>query len=514
MLYIEVIILIRQTMYTFFILFTINSNTYNYERNRPPIVTVENLVVAHPHNNTTISGAGHNIWGQSIPGIPLYLNGEEITNRTPEGFFSLFYTLEYGENHLIFSQQGQEDIERIITRGPAVPAPPVAEQPPINIFPTYQFHYATVTSPVAWLFPNSTQIGGSDILVEQGMTDRIIAQRGNWLQLSNGYWIQTGNVSRFSGELPKNELEGTIARDRNIQLVNFRVMGNHTPVARASFDKETNSITAYFGMHTSPPGLDDTRFENDNIFSEISSGIDHNGVSYIRLVIDENYRVSGFDFTTHRYTLNYEEFNWLVLTVKTPRPLSPVINKPFYGFTFIVDPGHGGTDFGAIGPMGTYLSEKHIVLSVSEKLRDMLINLGANVIMTRYYNETTVALHDRVLMSRDVRPDMFLSMHGNSVAVTTNATNIRGFTIWYRNQNSYTISRNLLNRMRYINPYTNRDNNVNRANFYVVRPTWAPHTLLELSFLSNIDDFAWMIDEVNQERLAIYTIWALIDYFS
>jgi len=46
-----------------------------------------------------------------------------------------------------------------------------------------------------------------------------------------------------------------------------------------------------------------------------------------------------------------------------------------------IDPGHGGTQPGAVGPGGTM--EKYITLSVALKLRDLLKSRGIDVIMTR-----------------------------------------------------------------------------------------------------------------------------------
>ena len=164
--------------------------------------------------------------------------------------------------------------------------------------------------------------------------------------------------------------------------------------------------------------------------------------------------------------------------------------------------------------MGTLMSEKHINLINSELLAERLRNLGAEVTLFRTTNENNYTLHQRVALSRALRPDMFISMHANSVAETTNATTIRGFTVWYRNYASYQAARTMLNVLHYVNPGTNRWSNPNQANFYVCRPTWTPSILLETSFMSNIEDFAWMIDPAAQARLADETVAALVSYFT
>lgn len=51
------------------------------------------------------------------------------------------------------------------------------------------------------------------------------------------------------------------------------------------------------------------------------------------------------------------------------------------GRVILIDPGHGGFDGGAVGINGTV--EKNVNLAISLKLRDMLIDAGFTVVMTR-----------------------------------------------------------------------------------------------------------------------------------
>ena len=51
------------------------------------------------------------------------------------------------------------------------------------------------------------------------------------------------------------------------------------------------------------------------------------------------------------------------------------------GKTITIDPGHGGSDSGAIGPHG--LQEKNVTLPISKYLKSALESRGAKVVMTR-----------------------------------------------------------------------------------------------------------------------------------
>jgi N-acetylmuramoyl-L-alanine amidase len=145
-------------------------------------------------------------------------------------------------------------------------------------------------------------------------------------------------------------------------------------------------------------------------------------------------------------------------------------------------------------------------------LQERLEMLGAEVIMTRT-DDTFRTVASRVPVSRAAKPDMFISLHTNSTAETTNATNIHGFTVWFRNENSRPAAATFMNSMRYVNPLTNRNNAPSQANFYVCRPVFAPHILLEASFTNNINDFAWMINPRAQVDYAWGIINALLEYY-
>lgn len=56
-------------------------------------------------------------------------------------------------------------------------------------------------------------------------------------------------------------------------------------------------------------------------------------------------------------------------------------DAPLKGKIVVIDPGHGGVDGGA--SLGEHFHEKDINLGIALKLRDLLANAGANVILTR-----------------------------------------------------------------------------------------------------------------------------------
>lgn len=83
--------------------------------------------------------------------------------------------------------------------------------------------------------------------------------------------------------------------------------------------------------------------------------------------------------------------------------------------TIVIDPGHGGTQVGAVGPGG--LLEKDATLAVCRKLADALsAKLHARVILTRT-DDSLVSLDQRTAIANQYKADLFLSVHMNAAVV-------------------------------------------------------------------------------------------------
>lgn len=96
------------------------------------------------------------------------------------------------------------------------------------------------------------------------------------------------------------------------------------------------------------------------------------------------------------------------------------------GINIVIDPGHGGFDPGKVSADG--INEKDINLQIAILLRDLLIDLGYNVYMTR---DTDISLYDegasskkmsdlnnRTALAAEYSADLFISIHQNSFSDT------------------------------------------------------------------------------------------------
>ncbi|MYC85460.1 MAG: hypothetical protein F4X18_08080 [Acidimicrobiia bacterium] len=79
----------------------------------------------------------------------------------------------------------------------------------------------------------------------------------------------------------------------------------------------------------------------------------------------------------------------------------------------VIDPGHGGSETGAVGRNG--LTEKALNLAVSELLIEELRNRGFNAIMTRT-TDVRIPIVVRAEIARALKPDVFISLHHNGGA--------------------------------------------------------------------------------------------------
>jgi N-acetylmuramoyl-L-alanine amidase len=95
----------------------------------------------------------------------------------------------------------------------------------------------------------------------------------------------------------------------------------------------------------------------------------------------------------------------------------------------VIDPGHGGSQEGAKGPGN--LMEKEVVLQLARRLGEKLAKeVGAQVFLTRD-KDGTLPLPQRVEFANGKRPDIFLSIHANSMPTKKLRERIEGIETYF-----------------------------------------------------------------------------------
>lgn len=180
-----------------------------------------------------------------------------------------------------------------------------------------------------------------------------------------------------------------------------------------------------------------------------------------------------------------------------------------------LDPGHGGSDPGAIGASG--LKEKQITLEISMRVKELLEKEGAKVFMTRTTDKDVYApnasdraeLQARVNVAEKHNSDLFLSLHINS---SVNKS-VGGFSSYYypKTDNDLKIAKAIQD--KFAKNFGVDNLGVRQANFYVVKRCSMPATLLEMCFISNPKEEKLMKSKWFQKKTARLIVEGVKNYF-
>lgn len=174
------------------------------------------------------------------------------------------------------------------------------------------------------------------------------------------------------------------------------------------------------------------------------------------------------------------------------------------GQIIVLDPGHGGTDYGAIRDG---INEKDINLEVSKRVEDILRRKGYKVLLTRD-NDTYVSLEDRCVISESSNPLIFVSIHVNSCM----GTEPKGIETHYFHDNSVELANVLHSKMS--KSIKTTDRGLFKSKFYVINHTSVPAVLLEIGFLSNDEERAELVTTKRKQATAQAIAEGIIEYIN
>ncbi len=240
-------------------------------------------------------------------------------------------------------------------------------------------------------------------------------------------------------------------------------------------------------------------------------------------------------------TLTYEE-----TPITEPEPASSsIFSAPRKmrrkDFLIMIDPGHGGKDSGAVGPMGT--QEKRVVLQIAKRLKRQINGMpGMRAILTRS-SDRYITLRGRLALARRHKPDLFVSVHadasrnrsarGSSIYVLSNrGASSEAAKILAQNENavdakygmdisgledevgnvmvkmqqdatiesSHKLAKTTLRQLRNVGSV--HKHHVERAAFAVLKSPSIPSMLVETAFISNHDEEQKLRSASYQNQLA------------
>lgn len=216
----------------------------------------------------------------------------------------------------------------------------------------------------------------------------------------------------------------------------------------------------------------------------------------------------------------------------------------------VIDPGHGGIDSGAVGPGG--LLEKHFVFEFAMELARQLVATGRYDVALTRTEDVFLSLDQRLNVARQNKADLFISIHADSFS----DPNVQGASVYYLDEDATDMLDKILaeneNRVDLLHGIVSQNNvqvvdvlvdlmrrstkrqsfnaaqavadglsqtiNTRRfpargGNFFVLKAPDVPSILLELGFMSNINDVQNFKSYLWRERAIIGIVRAVGVYF-
>lgn len=238
------------------------------------------------------------------------------------------------------------------------------------------------------------------------------------------------------------------------------------PGAKLPFDVEYDRIAnkLFLRIYNCTSNVDWVRYDtSDSLIAAIRYDQPQTGV--VELAIDLSRTLWGYDCYYDQTQLNLKLDD------------RPYLDSALSGLRIAVDPGHS-PDPGAVGPTG--FKEKDANLQIALELRNLLVEKGATVLMTRE-GDTPLPLHDRAPRAYAFNADIFVSVHNNALPDGVNPFTNNGTSCFYYHPQSMELAETVHRRLVAATGYN--DYGLWHGNFAVIRPTGYLSILVECAFM-------------------------------
>lgn len=181
----------------------------------------------------------------------------------------------------------------------------------------------------------------------------------------------------------------------------------------------------------------------------------------------------------------------------------------------VLDPGHGGDDYGTHSLGTPRYQEKHLNLSTAQIVKNLLQQAGYEVIMTRN-DDTFVSLDNRAMFANKLNPALFLSIHYNSAP----SRDAEGIEVFYyrdrenplRQKKSNILAQSVLNKV--IKNTKAKSRGVKAGNLSVIRQTEMPAVLIEGGFMTCAKEMDKLKDAAYIKSIAVGISQGIQDYLA
>ncbi len=187
-------------------------------------------------------------------------------------------------------------------------------------------------------------------------------------------------------------------------------------------------------------------------------------------------------------------------------PTGPIVVPRAPNETVVVlDAGHGGNDPGAV--RGD-VQEKEVTMRIIAKLKKVLESKGARIVLTRS-DDTFVSLEDRVKITNAVGPNLFLSVHINSLESTSN---VYGIETYFQTDRSRPLADRVHGSL--VGGLGAPDRSVRKARFYVINHTPVPAILAEVGYITHKGERDRLVSSDYQQKVANALARGVMNYLN
>lgn len=343
-----------------------------------------------------------------------------------------------------------------------------------------------VESYLGFVYPDTKDLSVFREKLKRGAVDTIKSQNNTYFELSSGGWINKEQTSVLTGKSRAECKLSKVTTAANNREESYIFTGDNTPAYLTEIRDGSFFIT-FFNTGGSPRA----NMAASRLFSALSVSEDGGAVT-CEFALKDPALLWGCN-------VSYEESD-TVLTFRY-RPKLKSGDRPLEGLTVLLDPGHGGSDPGALGMAGeTGPAEREVNLAHAYAARDALAAMGANVLLTRGPEET-VSLDERLEAVEQTRADMFIALHHNSLGENADGNKVSGVEVYYHTNFSKELA-NAMMRGLTGSPGLNREERfVDQGYYRVTLSAYAPSVLAELGYMCNPLEYERAADKAEIQKI-------------
>jgi N-acetylmuramoyl-L-alanine amidase len=306
-------------------------------------------------------------------------------------------------------------------------------------------------------------------------------------------WIESGFVDLLPGDpfMPKS-LTGNIvvSGERDFDVVSL-TLNERLPYATTQELDPTRIIVDVYGATSNTNWITqvpNTREIKNVYYQQVATDV-------FRITIElQHKQIWG-------YELGYEGTNLKIRIRPQPSRLR------LKSLAVAVDAGHGGDNFGALGATGA--KEKDVTFSIAHHLKKRLEDEGARVILLRNA-DTNLTITERFQRAYREKADLLVSIHANSVGLTSDPFATRGTATFYKHLCYRPLSQFILDAM--VRTGLPAFGNVGSFNFALLGPTELPSVLVETAFISHPEEEMKLLDDDFRREIAERIVDGIEDF--